>query len=354
MGLALLFASAGYAQTFRTLSRFGQGRYSSPAAVTQNQNSPHWTAIETEAQAMDYKLYDAPNGATSGGTCAGVGFNCEILATTADSEYTPWGIQRVRPPATAYFPTAYPTAAALKQFGGCTFDNTPSSMFNVSTPFTGTRGVVWQGYVAGGAYHSAPGAYSVGVVYSSSNECSQSDQEYGFFTDTTQSSNGQASGESWVAYYSTATNTPQQQTSTPQNSAVIGNLHYNDGGMIYVSMYVIRAADSPSAPTSDTGWDFRVQVLNEDYSFVQCSLGTGSTTLQDCTIDIPISQMAYGDGSPAGQWAVNADGTVPGQAYIVTGTQTSAWEGIIPSYICTGCANGMWTNGVWLGLSSHE
>jgi len=299
---------------------------------------------------MDYKLYNSPKGATSGRTCAGEGFNCEILQTTADDEYTPWGTQRVRPPAAAYFVTSYPTAAALQQFGGCTFDNTPSSMFNVATPFTATRGIRWQGYVAGAAYNSPPGAYSVAVIYSASNECSQSNQEYGIFTDTTKSSNGQASGEYWVAYYSTATNTPQQQTSTPQNSAVIGNLHYQDGGMIYVSMYVIRAVDSSTVPTSDTGWDFRIQVLNGDYSFAQCSLGAGSTTLQNCTIDIPISQMAYPDGSPAGQWPVNSDGTIPGPAYAVVGTQTSAWEGIIPQYICGVCANGMWTNKLWLGF----
>lgn len=315
-----------------------------------DQGSPRWTAIETEGQPMDYKLYNAPNGATSGTTCAGAGYNCEILQTTADSEFTPWGVQRVRPPAAAHFVASYPTAAALQQFGGCTFDNTPSSMFTVATPFRSTRGIRWQGYVTGAAYHSPPGAYSVAVIYSASNECSQSNQEYGVFTDTTKSSNGQASGEYWVAYYSTDTNTPQQQTSTPANTAIIGNLHYKDAGMIYVSMYVIPAAQSATVPTSDTGWDFRIQVLNKDSSFVQCSLGAGSTTLQDCSVDIPISRMAYPDGSPAGQWPVNADGTIPGQAYVVSGTQTSGWEGIFPRYECSLCANGMWTNGLWLGF----
>ena len=344
-------ASLVSAQNFRTLSRFAPGPYESPVSVVPNQNSPRWTAIETEGQPMDYKLYNAPNGATNGSACAGAGFNCEILQTTADNEYTPWGIQRIRPPNAAYFTTtSYPTAPALQQFGGCTFASTPSSMFNVATPFSASKGIVWQGYVAGGAYNSPPGAYSDAVIYSSSNECSDSDQEYGFFTDTTQSSNGQASGEYWVAYYSTATNTPQQQTSTAQNSAVIGNLHYDDGGMIYVSMYVIPAAESPTVPISDSGWDFRIQVLNGDYSFTRCSLGIGSTALQDCTVDIPISRMAYLDGSPAGQWPVNADGTVPGKAYAVVGTQTSVWEGIIPTYICGTCANGMWTNGLWLGF----
>jgi hypothetical protein len=345
----LFFTNAANAQTFRTLRRFTHAREKS-ASVTQNQNSPHWTSIETELQPMDFKLYDAPNSATNGSACAGAGFNCEILQTTADNEYTPWGIQRVRPPAFSYFITSYPTAPALQQFGGCTFANTPSSMFTVATPFSATKGIVWQGYVVGEAYNSPPGAYSDAVIYSSSNECSESDQEYGFFTDTTQSTNGQASGQYWIAYYSTATNTPQQQTSTPQNSAVIGNLRSEDGGMIYVSMYVIAAADSPTVPTSDTGWDFRIQILNADYSFAQCSLGAGSTTLQNCTVDIPISQMAYGDGSPAGQWPVNADGTVPGQAYVTVGTQTSAWKGIVPGYVCSGCANGMWTNGLWLGF----
>jgi len=350
MALGLVLTSVASAQNFRTLSRFSRRSYESPAYVTPNQTSPKWTGIETEGQPMGYKLYDAPNSATNGSACAGAGFNCEILQTTADSEYTPWGTQRVRPPATAYFITSYPTAPALQQFGGCTFANTPSSMFSVATPFSATKGIVWQGYVAGGAYNSPSGAYSVAVVYSSSNECSESDQEYGFFTDTTQSSNGQASGEYWVAYYSTATNTPQQQTSTPENSAVIGNFHYDDGGMIYVSMYIVPAADSPTVPTSDTGWDFRIQVLNSDYSFAKCSLGVGSAMLQDCSVDLPISQMAYPNGSAAGQWPVNPDGTVPGQAYATVGTQTSAWEGIIPSYICSICANGMWTNGLWLGF----
>ncbi len=347
---ALLSGSAANAQNFRTLSRFANGRYESPSSVTQNQNSPSWTAIETEAQPMDYKLYNASRSATNGSICAGAGYNCEVLQTTADEEYTPWGTQRVRPPATTYFITSYPIAPGLQEFGGCTFAVTPSVMFNVATPFSATKGIVWQGYVVGGAYNSPPGAYSDAVIYSSSNECSQADQEYGIFTDTTQSSDGQASGEYWIAYYSTATNTPRQQTSSPQNSAVIGNLHYDDGGMIYVSMYIIPAADSPTAPDSDTGWDFRIQVLNADYSFTQCSLGAGSTTLQDCTVDIPISQMVYADGSAAGQWPINADGTVPGQAYVTVGTQTSAWEGIVPNYICNGCANGMWTNGLWLGF----
>ena len=319
-------------------------------SVTQNQASPDWIPIETQLQPMDFKLYDAPNSAVGGSTCATAAFNCEILQTTADNEYTPWGFQRVRPPAFSYFITSYPTAPALQQFGGCTFPATPSSTFTVATPFSATKGLVWQGFVVGEAYDSPPGAYSVAVVYSSSNECSEADQEYGFFTDTTQSANGQASGENWIAYYSTATNTPQQQTSKPENRAVIGNLHAEDGGMIYVSMYIIPAADSPTVPTSDTGWDFRIQVLNADYSFAQCSLGAGSTALQACTVDIPISQMAYNDGSPGDQWPVNADGTVPGQAFVTTGTQTSAWEGIVPAYRCSDCANGMWTNGLWLGF----
>ena len=336
-----------------TLALFVQGAAGSPASVTQNQNTPRWTAIETALQPMDYKLYDAPGSATNGTACAGAGSNCEILRTTADDQYTPWGMQRVRPPATTYFITSQPVAPALQQFGGCTFADTPSSMFNVSAPFNATKGIVWQGYVAGGAYNSAPGAYSDAVIYSSSNECSQSDQEYGFFTDTTQSSNGQASGEYWIAYYSIATNTPLQQTSAPQNTATIGNVHYDGGGMVYVSMYIVPAADSPTAPTSDTGWDFRFQVLNADYSFVQCSLGAGSTALQNCTIDIPISQMLYTNGLPGGQWPVNADGTVPGQAYVTVGTQTSAWEGIIPSYIYSSCSNGMWTNGT-LGWGSKR
>jgi len=352
MALALLFTSFANAQQFRTLSRFADRRYRDrrPSPVSQNQNSPLWKPIETEAQPMDYKLYDAPNSATTGSSCAGAGYNCEILGTTADNAYTPSGIQRVRPPAAAYFATSYPIAPALQQFGGCTFANTPSSMFTVAAPFSATKGLVWQGYVVGDAYNSPPGAYSDAVVYSSSNECSESDQEYGFFTDTTQSSNGQASGEYWIAYYSTATNTPQQQTGKPENSAVIGNLHSNTGGMVYISMYIIPAAESPTVSISDTGWDFRIQVLNADYSFTQCSLGAGSTTLQNCTVDIPISQMEYADGSPAGQWPVNADGTVPGQAYVTAGTQTSAWEWIVPGYMNSGSANLMWTNGLWLGF----
>lgn len=115
-------------------------------------------------------------------------------------------------------------------------------------------------------------------------------------------------------------------------------------------MYIIRAAESPTVPVSDTGWDFRIQILNADYSFVQCSVGAGSTQLQNCTVDIAISQMAYPDGSPAGEWPVNADGTVPGPGYLIAGTQTSAWEGIVPAYRCSGCANEMWTNGLWLGF----
>jgi hypothetical protein len=238
----------------------------------------------------------------------------------------------------------------LQQFGGCTFTNTPSSMFTVASPATGSRGIVWQGYVDAPAYDSTAGAYSVAVVYSSSNECSDSDQEYGFFTDTTQSP-GLAGGQTWRAYYSTATNTPLQQTSTAENSAVLGNIHSN-GRMIYVSMYLMRAADSPSVRVSDTGWDFRIQVLNEDDSFAQCSLNAQGGALVDCTVDIPVSRMAYADGSPAGQWPVNPDGTVPGQAFVTAGTQTSGWQGITPDYGCSSCANGMWTNGLWVGFNS--
>ncbi len=350
LAVLLRLPDSAIAQTFRTLNRFASRTPSVASPVNQSQNSPVWKPIETEGQPMDYKLYDAPNSATSGTSCAGDGFNCEILTTTADLAYTPLGIQRVRPPATTYFTTTFPVAPALAQFGGCTLEQTPSSMFNVAAPFSATRGMVWQGYVSGGAFQSPAGAYSDAVIYSSSNECSAGDQEYGFFTDITQSSNGQASGAYWGAYYSTATNTPQQQTSTPENSAVLGNLHYDDGAMIYISMYIIPSTDSPTVPVSDTGWDFRIQILNSDFSFVQCSIGAGNTALQNCTVDIPISRMTYNDGSPAGQWPVNADGTVPGQAYVTAGTQTSAWTGVIPSYVCDGCANGMWTNGLWLGF----
>jgi hypothetical protein len=177
MTLALSLTDLAKAQQFRTLSQFADRRYRfrPPARVSQNQDSPLWTPIETEDQPMDYKLYDAPRSATTGSTCAGAGYNCEILRTTADNEYTPWGTQRVRPPAATYFITSYPIAPALQQFGGCTFINTPSGMFSVATPFSATKGIVWQGYVAGEAYDSPSGAYSDAVVYSSSNECSQSD-----------------------------------------------------------------------------------------------------------------------------------------------------------------------------------
>jgi hypothetical protein len=351
LGNGLFLNALSNAQTLRTGDRFPHP-VAKTAPVAQNQNSPDWVPIETEGQPMDFKLYDAPNSATDGTTCAGAAFNCEILQTTADNEDTPWGVQRVRPPAFSYFVSSYPTAPGLQQFGGCTFAATPSSMFTVASPFSATRGIVWQGNVTGQAYPSPPGAYSVAVVYSSSNECSDGDQEYGFFTDTTQSADGQAGGQYWIAYYSTATNAPQQQTSTPANSAVIGNLHSHAGGMIYISMYIVPAFDSPTVPASDTGWDFRIQVLNADFSFAQCSVGAGNAALQDCTVDIPISQMAYNDGSPAGQWPVDAHGTVPGQAFVTAGTQTSAWEGIIPAYQCSACANGMWTNGLWLGRES--
>jgi hypothetical protein len=338
-------AGTADAQTFRAWNPFAQARPNAGAIVQQNQDAPQWMPVETGLQPLDYKLYDAPQSATSGSTCAGAGYNCEILQMTADAEYTPLGVQRIRPPAFSYFVTTYPTAAALAQFGGCTFSETPSSMFTVASPSGATKGIVWQGYVDAPAQGSPAGAYSVAVVYSSSNECSESDQEYGFFTDTT------ASGHTWMAYYSTATNTPQQQTSTAANSAVLENVQSNNGGMIYVSMYVIPAVDSPTVPVSDTGWDFRVQVLNEDYSFAQCNPGVESTALVDCSVDLAISRMAYGDGSPADQWLVNADGTVPGQAFVTAGTQTSAWKGIIPAYLCDGCPNAMWTNGVWLGFA---
>src|SRR5580704_2897766 len=115
--------------------------------VVQNQGAPQWMPVETERQPLDYKLYDAPQSAVSGSTCAGQSYNCEILQTTADAEYTPRGIVRIRPPAFSYFVTTYPTAPALAQFGGCTFPVTPSSMFTVARPFGATRGIVWQGYV---------------------------------------------------------------------------------------------------------------------------------------------------------------------------------------------------------------
>ena len=316
--------------------------------VLRNRGGLQWLPIETELQPLDYKLYDAPRGAASASTCTGAGYNCEILQTEADAEYTPQGVQRIRPPAFSYFVTNYPIAPALAQFGGCTYSVTPSGMVTVASPFSATRGMMWQGYVDAPAQSSPAGAYSIAVVYSSSNECSISDQEYGFFTDTTQS------GRNWRPYYSTATNTPGQQTSTLANSPVLGNVQSNNGGMIYFLMYVIPARESATTPVSDTGWDFRVEILNEDHSFAKCTIGAASTALVDCIVDLAISRMTYGDGSPAGQWPVNSDGTIPGQAFVTAGTQTSAWEGIIPVYSCGSCANAMWTNGLWLGFDRRR
>src|SRR5580700_5718519 len=79
------------------------------AVVLPNQGAPRWVPIETELQPLDYKLYDAPQSATNGSTCAGARYNCEVLQTTADAEYTPQGVQRIRPPAFSYFVTTYPT-----------------------------------------------------------------------------------------------------------------------------------------------------------------------------------------------------------------------------------------------------
>ncbi len=344
----LLFLASAAAMTTTADAQTYLATPDAGAAIVRDLGALQWMPIETEHQPLDYKLYDASLGATSGSTCAGAGYTCEILRTAADAEYTPRGVQRIRPPAFSYFATAFPTAPALAQFGGCTFPATPSAMFMVASPFGETKGIMWQGYVDAPAQGSPAGAYSIAVVYSSSNECSISDQEYGFFTNTT------ASGQNWRPYYSTATNTTEQQTSTAANSPVLENVQSNNGGMIYVSMYVIPASDSTTVPVSDTGWDFRVQVLNEDYSFAQCSIGAGSTALVDCTVDLAISRMAYGDGSPAGQWAVNADGTIPGQAFVTAGTQTSAWQGLIPTYLCDQCANAMWTNGLWLGFGERR
>ena len=164
--------------------------------------------------------------------------------------------------------------------------------------------------------------------------------------------------EGRVALHTCTNGESLRLSSASRNGPEVAGISENNvrlvGGMIYISMYVIPAVDSPTVPVSDTGWDFRVQVLNEDYSFAQCSIGVGSTALVDCTVDLAISRMAYGDGSPAGQWPVNADGTIPGQAFVTAGTQTSAWKGIIPAYLCDGCANAMWTNGLWLGFGERR
>jgi hypothetical protein len=348
-------------ESYLAFSRFMPGRTNTPTAVTPNLYSPGWTPIETEGQPLDYKMYGAVNSATATHNCV-ANYNCELLGMTADNAYTfsPWGTERIRPPATTYFVTQYQIGNSTS-YGGCGNNLVPASMFTVATPFSGAKGIVWEGYLGGGdgAYTTASGYYSIAAMYVSSNECAAGDQEYGFFADTTKSSNGEISGQYWIFYYSTATNTPQQQTSKPANSAVIGNL--TGTGMMYFSMYIIPAHLSPTVPTSDTGWDFRIQVLNTDYSFAQCKFGLApnQTASQNCTIDIPISQMIYPNGSLAGQWPVNgnsagtANGVMPGLSYATVATQTSAGSnqgGFVPDYTCQGCANGIWTNGVWLGF----
>jgi hypothetical protein len=175
-------------------------------------------------------------------------------------------------------------------------------------------------------------------------------------TNTALTHTPEISGQYWVFYYSTNTNTPNQLTSAPNNSGVISNFSGLTTGMTYISMYIIHSYDSTTAPTSDTGYDFRIQVLNPDYSFVQCSIGLNSTQSQNCTLDIPISQLVNSDGSPSGQqWPVGSGGTMPGLSYLTVGSQTSAASppsgpGIVPIYSCPTCFNGFWTNGVWLGF----
>ena len=360
--VAVLFVSVGPGrlaaqvnqQRYLTFNRFAPGRTSPPCAVTPNQNSPSWWQIETAGQPLDYKLYQsgAPN------NCDSSTHNCEMLGMTGTSAYTPYGFLQVRPPAATYFvtSTAAPTATGS---GGCGVVDAPASMFTVATPYSNARGMVWQGYLGGGsgAYSSPSNAWSYAAMYVSSNECAAGNQEYGFFADTTKSQNGSISGQYWVFYYSTNTNTSSQSTSAPGNSGVISNITITSGsGIEYFSMYIIPASASPTQPTSDTGYDFRIQVLNSDYTFAKCAIGLGNSTLQDCTLDIPISQMVDVNGFPNGQqWPVGPGGTMPGSSYLTVASQTSAatnskGTGVVPSYTCPTCANGFWTNGVWLGF----
>lgn len=345
LAVSCMQAQTMYRNSFRTHTNF-HGPAAATSSVTQNQNSPGWTPIEVAGQAMDYNLYWAPN-PTNANPCTGYPFNCEIMNYTGNNAVTPYGVLNVRPPANYYFVNN--TSIGLESsFGPCAAlagsNPPPASMFSISQPFSGGRGLVMQGFVGGGSYAvgSPQGAYALAVAYVSSNRCSAGDQEYGFFWDTTRPD------QALIFYYSQFTNTPSQINGS--EAAVITNLHYclTCGANAYYSMYIIPTSQSPTVPTcsggnqppacSTSGYDFRIQVINADFSFATCQInGSG---LVPCTVDIPIDSF----------WPVGAGGTLPGSSYVVAGTQTSAGAGLVPTYSCPSCANGMWINGLWLGF----
>lgn len=316
-----------------------------PAQVTQNQNSPNWTPIEGSGQPFDYNLYWAPY-PTNANPCSGWPYNCEIMSMTGDSAATPYGTQQVRPPASYYFINN--TSIGMEtNFGPCAalIGSTPppASMFSISQPFSGAKGLVMQGYVGGGSYAvgSPAGSYALAVAYVSSNRCSAGDQEYGFYWDTTRPD------QALIFYYSQYTNTPSQINGSAV--AVITNIHYclTCGTNAYQSMYIIPTSQSPTVRNcnpgengpvcSESGYAFRIQMINSDFSFVQCQIN--GSPLMDCTVDIPIDAF----------WPVS-NGAMPGSSYVIAGTQTSAGNGLVPVYSCPSCANGMWINGLWLGF----
>ncbi len=316
-------------------------------SVTQNQDAPPWTIIEGENEPLDYNLYWAPN-PTNANPCTSSSNNCEIMTTSGDDALTPYGVQRIRPPAAYYFINNYPIGVE-STFGPCSalIGSTPppATMFTISQPFSNAKGLAMQGYVGGGSYAvgSPQGSYALAVAYVSSNRCSAGDQEYGFYWDTTRAD------QALIFYYSQYTNTPSQINGSAY--AAITNIHYclTCGSDAYYYMYIISTSQSPTVHNcmpgqmgpacSESGYAFRVQVINADRTFVQCNIN-GNSTLTNCTVDIPIDSF----------WPVSSTGAMAGPSYVIAGTQTSAGNQLFPVYSCPSCANGMWVNELWLGF----
>ncbi len=203
----------------------------------------------------------------------------------------------------------------------------PPAEFTVSAPFSGATGLVTRGVGGGSALRSPLDAYAVLGAYVSSNRCSASDQEYGFYQNLTKP------GE-WDFYYSQFTNTSSQITSPLTE---ITNLSGTPGEDNYFDMYIIPASEAkrldPSG--SNAGYYFRIQILGPDYALRTCSIN--GSRIRPCTADVEIDQSF---------WPVSS--MVNGPSYVVEFTQVSYYANLNYQQ------PGTWeVDGVWLGFGTN-
>jgi hypothetical protein len=337
-----------------------QGSRRSIAAIQPGEAAPGWFSIENPGEPISFEHYRSSNELPVDRpdlNCSPA-YNCEVLDSPYDVH---------RPPVQFQWQPSIPISKETAA-GGCAITDQPDqgiyyfdpftgektgstypphyvnpspSMFTISQPYWGIRGLTFKGFTDGSAEGSPAGASAFAVVYATSNRCSSGNVEYGYFQNLAEP------GRPVYAYYSDKTNCDGYGACRSQNSFASAPVYQvtspitkftnirnfeGDDRSIYYSAYFIPQWLSSTVPYSSSGYVLRYAIIDGNHTdrFATCSINDAPPAA--CTLDVPVDS-----------W-YPVQKMIGGTTYVVAGTATS--YPVAPQFSWGGSFN---VNGLYLG-----